>query len=114
MQKVSDADGRTSDKTTTVLGEQDFYELDAKVNTYPMRRTFKAIGTADGDLAEDMRLVVEGVVGGSVDYGRVSTRPSRNGNYVSVSVGPVTVHDREQVVSICTNMQNDHRVRWVI
>lgn len=75
---------------------------------------FKAIGIDDGALKEDMRELVDRNVASDVLVSEPFTRPSRNGNYVAVSVGPVRVDDREQVVEICTTMQSDSRVRWVI
>lgn len=59
-------------------------ELDAKVNKYPTKRTFKAIGSGGDDFVSSMVEAVREACGNSIDVPSFS-RPSTKGNYISVS-----------------------------
>ena len=68
-----------------------------QVNKYPHRRTFKAIGEGGDNFASCMQAAVEDVLG-PVHPDYVHQRlSSGKGAYISVSIGPVTVHNSEQV-----------------
>lgn len=75
-------------------------QIDKKVNKYPGQRTFTAIGIGGGDFRATMLAAVEGVVG-SVHVECVSERPSSGGKYLSVRIGPVWVHNADQVRQHC-------------
>jgi Uncharacterized conserved protein len=69
-----------------------------EVFEFPCRYPIKAMGRADGALAEEILKVIrrhaEGV--GAED---ITTRPSPRGNYVSVTV-TITAHSRAQLEAI--------------
>ena len=67
------------------------------MNEYPGQRSFKAIGTGGEEFVSGIVAAIEGAVGGRVQPDLVNSRPSREGKYVSVSVGPVWVENSEQV-----------------
>ena len=46
---------------------------------------------------DSMLGAVEGVIGSAVHEESVQSRPSAKGSYVSVTIGPVTVQNRDQV-----------------
>lgn len=69
----------------------------AQVNTYPGYRSFKAIGVGGGAFVQAMVGAVESVTGESVHEECVQERPSSKGSYISVTVGPVLMHNRDQV-----------------
>jgi putative lipoic acid-binding regulatory protein len=66
------------------------------VTTYPVQRTFTAIGRGDAAFRAAMVGAVEQVVG-SVHIECVSERSSSRGRYVSVTVGPVWVRNSDEV-----------------
>lgn len=68
-----------------------------QVNKYPHRRTFKAIGEGGDNFKSCMQAAVEDVLG-PVGPDRISHRlSSGKGSYISVSIGPVTVQNSQQV-----------------
>jgi putative lipoic acid-binding regulatory protein len=69
----------------------------AQVNTYPGYRSFKAIGVGGGAFVQAMVNAVESVIGEPVHEECVQERPSSKGSYISVTVGPVLMHNRDQV-----------------
>lgn len=72
-----------------------------QVNTYPGYRSFKAIGVGGDGFVRAMVSAVESVVATPVHEECVQERPSSKGSYISVTVGPVLLHNREQA-SLCT------------
>ena len=71
-----------------------------QVNKYPQRRTFKAIGEGGQNFASSMQAAVEDILG-PVHPDFVHQRlSSGSGSYISVSIGPVTVENSEQVSSV--------------
>ncbi|KAK9815525.1 hypothetical protein WJX72_005056 [[Myrmecia] bisecta] len=61
LSEISKAEGRVAKSTNVILGElggqgetsqEKWRQLDEKVNTYPMQREFKAIGTGGDDFAQ--------------------------------------------------------------
>ncbi|KAK9835202.1 hypothetical protein WJX81_005451 [Elliptochloris bilobata] len=114
---VSGRSGRVARTKNVVLGsdasEETWRALDERVNTYPTKRSFKAIGVGGEGFAASMRSAVEGVVG-HVREENVSLRPSSAGKYISVTVGPVLVESGDQVRSIYTAMREDERLKFFI
>ena len=72
-----------------------------QVNTYPGQRTFKAIGMGGGAFVDSMLGAVERVIGSPIHEESVNSRPSAKGSYISVTIGPVTVQNRDQVLHNC-------------
>lgn len=97
-------------------------EVDQRVNDYPIRRTFTAIGGDKGAAGEeataaypgDMREAVAAVLGERVPEDAVQSRPSRNGTYLSVKIGPVTVHSKEQLEAVFDALRADARTKWTM
>lgn len=83
------------------MSEATWREMDKKLNKYPGFRTFSAIGNDDeGDVSFRAAMIaaVERVLGaGAVHIECVSQRPSSQGKYLSVRVGPVAVQNPDQV-----------------
>lgn len=99
--------------------EEKWRELDEKFNEYPDLRTFKGIGEAGADPGLFKRAVVaavESVVGPVDEATQVSVRDSSGGKYVSVSVGPVTVHSGDEVVQVYAAMRETagSMLKWYI
>ncbi len=69
-----------------------------QVNTYPGQRIFKAIGVGGGAFVDSMLSAVERVIGSPIHEESVNSRPSAKGSYISVTIGPVTVQNRDQVL----------------
>lgn len=117
LSSLSQAAGRNAETTNVVLGGKatpdDWRELDEKVNTYPMRRGFKAIGTGGEDFVQSVVGAVEGIVG-DVPPEKVTHRPSSKGNYISVNVGPCWIDNPDQVIAIYAAIKTDKRVKWII
>ena len=67
-----------------------------QVNTYPGNRSFKAIGVGGAGFVRAMVSAVESVVATPVHEECVQERPSSKGSYISVTIGPVLLHNREQ------------------
>lgn len=82
-----------------------------QVNEYPGPRIFKAIGEASTDFERSMVAAVEDVVG-SISGDRVTQRHSKNGKFVTVTIGPVYMEDAEQVIAVYRNMQQDKRLKF--
>ena len=68
---------------------------------------FKGIGTTGDDASAFAAAIVDAVasVVGPVDAAAVQTRESSGGKYVSVSVGPVTVQNGDEVVAVYAAMK---------
>ncbi|KAK9909636.1 hypothetical protein WJX75_005376 [Coccomyxa subellipsoidea] len=114
---ISSSSGRVAQTRNFVLGpsnnsEEAWRALDEKVNTYPGQRTFKAIGVGGGAFVDSMLGAVERVIGSPVHEESVNSRPSAKGSYISVTIGPVTVQNRDQVVQIYAAMREDERLKW--
>jgi putative lipoic acid-binding regulatory protein len=98
-----------------------YVSVSPQVNKYPGQRTFSAIGTGGDDFKASMLAAVETVVG-PVHVECVSQRPSSNGKYVSIRIGPVWVQNSDQVTClhvanfsfICrtTNGRSMQELRW--
>mmetsp|Transcript_23172 Transcript_23172/g.64352 ORF Transcript_23172/g.64352 Transcript_23172/m.64352 type:complete len:183 (-) Transcript_23172:399-947(-) len=116
--EVSKAQGRVSDRTNMVLGSDDtiekWKELDQTVNEYPCQRQFKCVGVSEDGFQDSMVGVVEGVLGTSVHPEMIATRPSSQGKYISVQIGPVIVKTPDQVLAIFSGMKEDTRLKWVM
>ncbi|KAK9829958.1 hypothetical protein WJX72_008869 [[Myrmecia] bisecta] len=99
LSEISKAEGRVAKSTNVILGElggqgensqEKWRQLDEKVNTYPMQREFKAIGTGGDDFAQAVVAAISEVVGPIKDSA-VSQRLSSQQKYTSVTVGPVWI-----------------------
>lgn len=93
------------------LSEESWRDLDSKVNKYPGKRTFTAIGSGGDEFVAAMVAVVERTLG-SVESQFISSRPSSKGAYVSVRIGPVWVDNADQVIEIYARMKEDARLKW--
>eukprot|EP00775_Hariotina_reticulata_P005115 gene5114-5355_t len=93
------------------VSEAEWRKIDEKVNKYPGQRTFSAIGTGGDDFKASMLAAVESVVG-PVHLECVSQRPSTNGKYISIRIGPVWVQNSDQVIQVFKNMRDDSRIKW--
>eukprot|EP00877_Chromochloris_zofingiensis_P012452 jgi/Chrzof1/7460/Cz02g24240.t1 len=91
--------------------EAEWRKLDQKVNKYPGQRTFTAIGTGGAAFKSSMLDAVQSVVG-PVHVECLSDRPSSQGKYISVRIGPVWVHSADQVVEVFSKMRADERLKW--
>lgn len=58
-----------------------------------------------------MVAAVEDVVG-RISNDRVTQRKSKNGKFVTVTIGPVFMEDAEQVIAVYRNMQQDKRLKF--
>ncbi|KAK9803475.1 hypothetical protein WJX73_005708 [Symbiochloris irregularis] len=114
--EVSNQQGRSASTRNVVLGDNhkvdSWRELDKKVNKYPHRRTFKAIGQGGQSFASNMQAAVENVLG-PVHSDFIHQRLSKGkGNYISVTIGPCTVHNSEQVIDVYARMSKDERLKF--
>ena len=91
----------------------DWDALDQHVNEYPGNRTFKVIGSGGEDFLKSMRSCVEAVVG-KLDDKCIKTRPSSEGNYLSVTFGPILIETPEQFKDIYNSMKQDSRMKFFI
>ena len=91
-------------------GGDDWAALDAKVNVYPSRRQFKAIGSGGEDFVLAMMAAATSVTGEPLAREEVVVRSSRTASYQAVAV-TVVVRSGEQVKAIFENMRADKRVR---
>lgn len=108
--------GRLSSSNNLVLGDsslEKWRELDEKVNEYPTPRSFKAIGEANDAFCEAMVVAVTDVVG-PIHPEFVSKRSSKNGKYITVTVGPVWVQDADQVVQVYQNMRQSPSLKYML
>lgn len=83
------------------------------MNEYPGQRVFKAIGYGGDDFVASMKSCVEDVVG-NVHEESVSTRYSAGGKYISATIGPVWIHNPEQVLEIYAKMKADERMKYFL
>ncbi|KAK9803474.1 hypothetical protein WJX73_005708 [Symbiochloris irregularis] len=116
LEQVSNQQGRSASTRNVVLGDNhkvdSWRELDKKVNKYPHRRTFKAIGQGGQSFASNMQAAVENVLG-PVHSDFIHQRLSKGkGNYISVTIGPCTVHNSEQVIDVYARMSKDERLKF--
>ncbi|PNH04281.1 hypothetical protein TSOC_009575 [Tetrabaena socialis] len=88
---------------------EDWKRVDAKVNTYPDTRLFTAVGSGGEEFRDAMVACVEAVIGARAP---VSVRPSSQGKYLSVRVGPVVVQNRDQVLAVFLKMREDKRLKF--
>lgn len=113
--ELSTIEGREARANNLVMGTDNsldrWRELDEQVNEYPCPRIFKAIGEASDDFERCMVAAVEDVVGRVADD-YVTQRHSKNGKFVTVTIGPVYVEDAEQVIAVYRNMRRDPRLKF--
>eukprot|EP00898_Chlorokybus_atmophyticus_P006999 jgi/Chlat1/72/Chrsp1S03116 len=118
IEGVHKAGGRQTNSVNLVLGDtasqDDWRQLDEKVNTYPSLRSFKAIGSGGDDFRDSMVSAVKRILEVEVDERLVTTRESAKGKYISVQVGPVTVNSGDQVIAVYEAMRADTRLRYFI
>ena len=75
-----------------------------QVNTYPGYRSFKAIGVGGSEFVQAMKVAVESVLDAPIHEECVQERPSSKGSYISVTLGPVLLYNRDQVIyGLCQN-----------
>lgn len=98
----------------TAHSEAEWRDVDAKVNEYPLMRSFVAVGTGGEAFVTDVAAVVGRVLGREVGGDAVSSRPSKRGTYVSATVGPVRVDTPDQVVEIFRALKGDPRLKFYL
>ena len=113
--------GRQTNLFNKLISDLTPEEIDRRVNEYPIQRTFTAIGGERGDAGDataayptDMREAVASVLGERVPEDAVQSRPSRNGTYLSVKIGPVTVHSKDQLEAVFDALRADARTKWTM
>ncbi|KAL3161072.1 hypothetical protein ABBQ38_009455 [Trebouxia sp. C0009 RCD-2024] len=117
--EVSSSAGRDVGSTSTnmVLGANDseakWRELDEKVNQYPGRRDFKAIGSGGDDFKQAIVRAVENIVG-PVHQDRVMERPSSQGKFISITLRDIKVQNPDQVLAVYAAMRKDKRLRYYL
>jgi len=104
--------------TTTVMASaetnDEWRELDAKVNEYPCARKFQAIGVDDGDFVESVRGMISNALGGRhIHPENVTSRPSSKGKYVSANV-TVEMRSGDEVLAVYATLKADKRVLWYL
>ena len=118
---AANAPGRAPGQGATVLGgqgqtdEDKWNELDAKVNEYPMLRSFKAIGTGGDAFAAAMAVAAAGALARApLAEEQIVCRPSRGGKYVAVTLGPLRIESPEELKSVYAAMKEDNRLRYFL
>ena len=120
LSEVAQTSGRTPSTPTTVLGaatddEAKWAELDAKVNEYPILRSFKAIGTGGDDFVAAMGAAAAGALGrDALAAEQLSARPSSGGKYIAVTVGPLRIESSDQLQAVYKAMQADGRMKYFL
>eukprot|EP00249_Psilotum_nudum_P005680 c19115_g1_i1 orf=307-909(+) len=121
ISEVAKAEGRVAQTTNVVMGgtvsgrwADEWKILDEKVNTYPMRRDFTAIGTGGDDFVQAMVGAVESVLEYPIPEGGVKLNLSSKGKYVSVRIGPVEVDCSEKVQAVYNAMRRDVRMKYFL
>ena len=90
-------------------------ELDERLGlTYPMMRSFKAVGSAEESYEKAVLDAISEFVGYQVPYLLVKRRASRQGTYWTVDVGPVEVKDAKQIVDIYARIKQDKRTKFMM
>lgn len=79
---------------------------------FPGAFEITALGSADADLEVRVPQIIEGL-GLSVIIGSLRSKPSREGNYNSVSV-TFTCPDRESYETVHAALRADPGIRWTI
>jgi len=97
-----------------VGGQDPCSELRKVIIEYPDERTFVAIGIHDAEYVTAMAAAAQEVLGVPIDPSTLKTRPSSNGKYLSVHIGPVTVASEEQVVAVYTALRRDARTKYCL
>ncbi|XP_047980069.1 uncharacterized protein LOC125221832 [Salvia hispanica] len=121
ISEVSRREGRASQATIVVFGgsvsgdsTSGWLALDRKLNSYPRKRGFTAIGTGGDDFVQAMVYAVESVVQRPIPQGQVRQKISSRGKYVSVKIGPVQVASSEQVQAVYYAMRRDDRMKYFL
>ncbi|XP_057811165.1 uncharacterized protein LOC131025423 [Salvia miltiorrhiza] len=121
ISEVSRREGRVGQATIVVFGgsvsgdsTSGWLALDRKLNSYPRKRGFTAIGTGGDDFVQAMVYAVESVVQRPIPQGQVRQKISSRGKYVSVKIGPVQVASSEQVQAVYYAMRRDDRMKYFL
>ena len=77
-------------------------------------RPFCAIGSGGYDFVSSIVEKVELALGRTVPKDKILTRPSKEGKWVSVKIGPLYVEDKETVVAVYTEIKKETRVRYCL
>lgn len=79
---------------------------------FPGTFEITAMGRADGPILERVPAILQGL-GLSVIAGSLRTRPSREGNYLSVTIG-FTCPDRDHYDAAHAALRADESVKWTL
>ena len=80
---------------------------------FPCRYLFKAVGPADDDFVAAVLTRVAAVIGRPLASDEHSTRPSKKGTYVAVSMR-LWVENADRLYAIYAAIKEDERVRYVL
>ncbi|MEP6882616.1 MAG: DUF493 family protein [Dokdonella sp.] len=79
---------------------------------FPGAFEITALGRADGDMESLVPQIIQGL-GLNVIAGSLRSKPSREGNYHSVSV-TITCPDRERYDAVHAALRADPAIRWTL
>ena len=77
-------------------------------------RPFCAIGSGGDDFVTSIVEKAELGLGRAIPKDKITTRPSKEGKWVSVKIGPLYVEDKETVVAVYTEIKKETRVRYCL
>lgn len=121
LSEAAKAEGRIAQTTNLVMGgtvsgssDDEWKVLNEKVNSYPTRMNFTAIGSGGDDFVQAMVGAVESVVQYPIPEDEVKLSMSSKGRYVSVRIGPVSVDSSDQVQAVYNAMKRDDRMKYFL
>lgn len=121
LSEAAKAEGRVAQTTNVVMGgtvtgksNDEWKVLNEKVNSYPTRMNFTAIGSGGDDFVQAMVGAVESVLQCPIPEDEVKLSLSSKGRYVSVRIGPVSVDSSDQVQAVYNAMKRDDRMKYFL
>lgn len=121
LSEAAKAEGRIAQTTNIVMGgtvsgtsDDEWKTLNEKVNSYPTRVNFTAIGSGGDDFVQAMVGAVESVLQCPIPEDEVKLSMSSKGRYVSVRIGPVAVDSSDQVQAVYKAMKRDDRMKYFL
>lgn len=113
---ISKAQGRDvlqTGRNLVLAGDESWDELDQKVNSYPLVREFKCIGSGGEDFVTSLLAAAVEVTQRPLRREEVVVRFSRNRNYQSVSIW-IEVMSGEEVKAVYAALRKDPRLRYFL